>query len=314
MQENDLSKNKQSDASLFSIVVSIFSLIYNIIALPLIVYKYANEFGKKDKLNQNVIKDNIVKQGKITVRGNDGVRIYQGSMKNGEAYTESDKEKKINNKDTLVIRSKIVDKEHQEGAFNMKYERDKFKEGGKKIEVRVADNVNDIINALNGLKVINDEHRNETDKVFKLVLNQHGGLNGVNDLNLKQDDLVHMAEIVKNKGYKTFSISSQECNGTAGNELKKVAQQVADKTGLTIQIRSAKEGEKTFEGLTGTKEGINDRMSIKTIDANGVSAKRDLAIFKPKQQHNITLGKTSDRKKTEIIQPKQKTRKTLQRG
>ena len=134
---------------------------------------------------------------------------YAGQWINGQSYISTDKLKEDNQHPTLVFRSETLHSETRK----LLYEKDKFLPNGKEIDVCVVQNPQEFLTELQSYF---DEYKKTHDKTletFRLVIDQHGGENGWNDIQIDKNAAKDILEVIASNGVKNLIISDSSCHG-----------------------------------------------------------------------------------------------------
>ena len=257
-----------------------------------------------------------VKDGKPDLKGivYSSQGYYEGDLKNGKPHGEGtyfyfqgnkfrgsfyeDKflvenkglsSKKINEIPTLLIRSDIVHDGIEENE--LLYEKHKFQqEKGKLVEVKVVNNSNDVIEAI-------EEHsdfKDRTDETsFRLVIDQHSGLED-SDLDIDKNSAMDILKKIINRGFKDIRISSLSCNVGEAIYFYEAAQELTKENGnVEIRIRS----NSNYKGTVSAYEGNDKMRKLITvgIDRTGDAYSRKKTVIS-KGEKKITAQKNLSKK------------------
>ena len=123
---------------------------------------------------------------------------------------------------------------------------------------------------------------------FKLVFNQHGNKDGINDIGVTNYSANEMLQILYDKGYRDITISDLACHGATAFHFKKIIKDFikTDSTDseVNVTIYAALEGRGVIpcDSNNGTK--------YRSIGTDGRTLKRDKTVYKS----NLTSGEKEE--------------------
>ena len=212
------------------------------------VYKGEWKDGKRDG------------KGKVTYASGNK---YEGEFKDGTIYINAVKQKKRNDCDTLLLESEQMHDEN--GLFS--YEKDKFLQGGKDVITAVVKNSKE---ALDKLQAFLDAHKEKHTEKIRLVLDQHGGFGGANDIEIDTETAKEMLTKIADAGYKKAIISDLSCHGSMQHYF---TEDVIQKSNLNfVKMHYAEEDRICIAALKGSDDNL--RYSQQTLGKDGNAMRR----------------------------------------
>ena len=212
--------------------------------------------------------------------------IYKGEFKKDKMMMSSNKPKEKNKIPTLLLRSSEMNQEKR----SVKYENDKFLDGGKSVEAVVCENSKAVLTEVNQFIENNKENPTEENSKCRIVFDQHGGREGDNDMSIDSESAKKILENLASAGFKEIIISDLACHGGTAYHFLKVAQDFVNEHKVIVKVRSAPEDRTCVSGIKVNND--EKRFTMITIGKDGPGKSRMITEFKPQP------------KSTEVSNPK----------
>ena len=117
------------------------------------------------------------------------------------------------------------------------------------------------------------------NKKCRIVFDQHGGVDGENDMGITKDNAIAMLIKLVEAGFTDITISDLSCRGGTAKNFLDTAQDVADENKVNIKVRHAPEDRTSINGL---KENNGElRFTLATIGKDGEAKSREYKNFVP---------------------------------
>ncbi len=201
---------------------------------------------------------------------------YAGEFKEGKMMKLSNKHKENNKIETLLLRSSEMNEENRP----LKYENDKFLDGGKPVKAVVCEDSKAVLTEVNQFIKNNKEKPTEKNSKCRIVFDQHGDKEGDNNMSIDSKSAKKILENLADAGFKEITISDLACHGGTAYHFLKVAQDFVKEHEVVVKVRSAPKDRVCINGI---KVNNNDekRFTMVTIGKDGSGKSRDVKVFEP---------------------------------
>ena len=254
------------------------------------VYTYAN--GDVTKYNGKWYNGEYHGQGEMAY--SNGTK-YNGEFKDGRMFVDVKKPKKQNETKTVVFQSSQLEK-----AENAQWGHGRFIDQNHLItRYNDINDANEVIGKLNELADVNGCASTK----FKVVFDQHGGEQGLNDITVDTESAKQMLQMLYKKGYRDITVSDLSCHGATGYHFKGISQEfVNTNPDINVTIRASAEDRvvSSCHSNNGTK--------FRTFSTDGQALNREKSVYKSNLTQ-IVGGNTNEESKESSLLHKNTTMK-----
>jgi len=193
---------------------------------------------------------------------------YRGEFAGGDVFTNVDnKQQKQNKTKTLVFQSS----ENRKKPHSSQWGYDRFTNEDELVTRHYSiKDTQKVIDELDKLVQLNEGE----SKKFKLVFDQHGGIDGLNNIGVDAHNAKQILQILYKKGYNDITISDLSCHGGTAFHFKRISQEfVNTNPEIYVTIRASAEDRLAIPCHS------NNGTKIRTIAKDGQVLKREKTVY-----------------------------------